>query len=152
MIISEADITTWIRHFQCNLGTKADVSSKAFAFRKKNRNCLMEDLILIDNVIRILYNYTSFDSEPTYAYSFTFTKTSTSSDTVTLTIGADPYPYVSSTSGGEDIVDYYYDLFNNNVQPTDLKAERDGNTYQRNRLWADCRFARAHSYFGNLNG
>jgi hypothetical protein len=128
MLISDIDRIKWIRYLQCNLGELADSSSKAFAYRKKNRECLKNDLILLNNIIRILYKYVTFDDIVTYAYSFTFTKEVSTSETITLNIAGEAYPYVSSTSDEEDIVDYYLALFNNNVQDPDLYAEKDGNT------------------------
>lgn len=127
-LITDVDRIKWIRYLQCNLGELADTTSKAFAYRKRNKECLQDDLFLLDNVIRMLYNYVTFDDIVTYAYSFTFTKAVATPETITLTIGANSYPYVSSSSNVEDIVDYYYGLFENNVQSPDLYAEKDGNT------------------------
>lgn len=127
-IITDVDRIKWIRYLQCDLGNLADTTSKAFAFRKKNRECLKEDLILLDNIIRILYDYVTFDDTVTWAYSFTFEKTVSTPSTVELNIDGNAYPYVSSSSDPEDIVDYYLALFNNNVQTPDLYAEKDGTT------------------------
>lgn len=128
MIITDVDRIKWIRYLQCDLGELADTTSKAFAFRKRNRECLKDDLFLLNNIIRILYNYVTFDDTVTYAYSFTFSKSVSTPETITLTIGSDSYPYVSSSSDAEDIVDYYLTLFNDNAQDPDLYAEKDGTT------------------------
>lgn len=126
-IISDIDRIKWIRYLQCNLGTLADTTSKAFAYRKKNRECLRDDLILLNNVIRILYDYVTFDDVVTYGYSFTFTKTSASSDTITLTIGAQTFVLVTS-GDGEDIASSYFTTLDTGVQSPELYAELDGNT------------------------
>jgi hypothetical protein len=127
-LITDVDRIKWIRYLQCNLGELADTTSKAYAFRKRNRDCLRNDLILLNNVIRILYKYVAFDDVVTYAYSFTFQKTVSNSETITLNIDGEPYPYVSSSDDVTDIVNYYYKLFQNSVQNPDLYAEKDGNT------------------------
>lgn len=127
-LISDVDRIKWIRYLQCNLGTLADTTSKAYAFRKRNRDCLRNDLILLNNVIKILYRYVAFDDVVTYAYSFTFEKNVSTSETITLNIDGEPYPYVSSSDDVTDIVNYYYDLFQNNIENPDLHAEKDGNT------------------------
>lgn len=128
MIISEIDKIKWIRYLQCDLGNLANNTTKAFSYRKRNKECLKNDLILLNNIIRILYKYKTFDDVVTYAYSFTFTKDVATPETINLNIGADSYPYVSSSSDVEDIVDYYLALFNDNTQSPDLYAEKDGNT------------------------
>jgi hypothetical protein len=127
-LVTDIDRIKWIRYLQCNLGELADTTSKAFAYRKRNKECLQDDLFLLDNVIRILYNYVTFDDVVTYAYSFTFTKDVATSETITLNIDGDAYPYTSSSADVTDIVDYYYTLFQDNVQTPDLYAEKDGNT------------------------
>jgi hypothetical protein len=127
-LITDIDRIKWIRYLQCQLGILADTTSKAYAFRKRNRDCLRDDLILLNNVIRILYKYVTFDDTVTYAYSFTFEKDVATPETITLSIDGEVYPYVSSSNDAEDIVDYYLGLFNNNVQDPDLYAEKDGTT------------------------
>ena len=126
-IISDLDRTKWIQYLQCQLGTLADTTSKAYAFRKRNKECLRNDLILLNNVIRILYNYVTFDDVVTYAYSFTFTKTSASSDTLTLTIGAQTFVLVTS-GDGENIASSYFTTLDGGAQLPELYAEIDGNT------------------------
>ncbi len=127
MIIAEDNITTWIRWLQCQMGTFANTTANAFAYRKKNKECLKEDLILLDNIIRILYNYESFTSEPTYAYSFEFIRNSSTADTITLTIGAQTFNYAVTTEDGEDIANYYESILIPSGTNPDLYAERDGN-------------------------
>ena len=126
-IINDVDRTKWIQYLQCQLGTLADTTSKAYAFRKRNKECLRNDLILLNNVIRILYNYVTFDDVVTYAYSFTFTKTSALSDTLTLTIGAQTFVLVTS-GDGEDIASSYFTTLDGSAQVPELYAEIDGNT------------------------
>src|SRR3990167_10875695 len=129
MVIADDDRIKWIRYLQCQLGILADTTSKAFAYRKKNRECLRDDLILMNNVIRILYKYVSFEDEPTYAYTITFERTGSAVDTVTLTIGADAYPLVVSGSyTNEEIAEYYYSTFTSAIQSPDLSAAIDGET------------------------
>jgi hypothetical protein len=127
-LVSDIDRIKWIRYLQCNLGNLADITSKAFAYRKRNRDCLKNDLILLNNIIKILYRYVAFDGVVTYAYSFTFSKDVATPETITLNIDGEAYPYISSSDNVEDIVNYYYDLFQNNVETPDLYAEKDGNT------------------------
>lgn len=128
LIISDEDRIKWIRYLQCALANVANSTGKAVAFRKRSRECLKNDLILLNNVIRILYKYTSFASQPTYAYSFTFTRSAYTTDTLTLTIGAQTFVKAVTTDTEESIVDYYESVLVPSGTNPDLYSEADDDT------------------------
>lgn len=123
----EADRQAFIRYAQCKYALHADKVRKALQYGKRNEQCLSKDMIVANEFIQMLYNYTAFTAAVTFSAAITFTKTSSSSDDVTVTIGGTAFGPYTTTGDGEDIASYFYNLFTDNTTSPDYFAEFNDN-------------------------